>query len=416
MTEVAPQYSLDKSKIKVLLLEAIDASAIGALHAAGYTNVVTRRTALSEAELAAAIRDVHLLGIRSRTRVREAALAQATKLIAIGCFCIGTDQVDLDAAGLHGMPVFNAPFSNTRSVAELVLAEIIMLCRGIPARNAAAHRGAWLKAVAGATEVRGKRLGIVGYGHIGTQVGVLAEGLGMRVMYYDIEPKLALGNAVAVSSLDELLATADIVTLHVPEAPQTHHLIDARRLGLMKASAHLINASRGTVVDIDALAAALEAGAIAGAAIDVFPNEPQSNDQEFVSPLRRFDNVLLTPHVAGSTLEAQENIGSEVAAKLIGFSDGGNTRSAVNFPEVALPKHPGKHRLLHIHRNVPGVLAALNAVLAEATINVASLSLETNAQVGYAVIDVDGADALLTRTLRKSLEAIPATIRTRILY
>jgi D-3-phosphoglycerate dehydrogenase len=407
---------MDKGKIKVLLLESIDASAVDAFKADGYTSVEGHKKALSEDELASAIAGAHLLGIRSRTQVTKKVLEHADKLIAIGCFCIGTDQVDVAAAETRGIPVFNAPFSNTRSVAELVLAEIVMLCRGIPQRNAAAHRGEWLKGVAGATEVRGKTLGIVGYGHIGTQIGLLAEGVGMRVIYYDIEPKLALGNAAPIDSLRTLLQRADVVTLHVPDTAQTRHLIGAEQLGQMKKSAHLINASRGNVVDIDALALALDTSRIAGAAIDVFPSEPEANGQTFDSPLRRFDNVLLTPHIGGSTIEAQESIGLEVAAKLLKYSNNGSTVTAVNFPEVSLPEHKGKHRLLHTHRNVPGMLAALNAVLAAGKINIASQYLETSQRVGYAVIDVDGADRPLSATLRKQLDAIEGTIRTRVLY
>ncbi|HEY8807028.1 MAG TPA: phosphoglycerate dehydrogenase [Candidatus Limnocylindria bacterium] len=408
--------SLDKGRIKVLLLEAIDASAVDAFTADGYSNVAGHKNALSEAELGEEIKGAHLLGIRSRTQVSQRVLEHADKLIAIGCFCIGTDQVDVESAEAKGIPVFNAPFSNTRSVAELVLAEIVMLCRGIPQRNAAAHRGEWLKAVAGATEVRGKTLGVVGYGHIGTQVGLLAEGLGMRVIYHDVEPKLALGNATPVDSLRTLLQRSDIVTLHVPDTAETFGLISAAELGQMKRTAHLINASRGKVVDLDALAAALDGGRIAGAAIDVFPSEPESNAHPFESPLRRFDNVLLTPHIGGSTVEAQESIGLEVAAKLLKYSNNGSTMMAVNFPEVSLPEHRGKHRLLHTHRNVPGMLAAINAVLADAKINIASQYLETSRQVGYAVIDVDGADRPLSATLRKRLDAIEGTIRTRVLY
>jgi len=408
--------SLDKGRIKVLLLEAIDASAVDAFKADGYSNVAGHKNALSEAELGEEIKGAHLLGIRSRTQVSQRVLEHADKLIAIGCFCIGTDQVDVESAEAKGIPVFNAPFSNTRSVAELVLAEIVMLCRGIPQRNAAAHRGEWLKAVAGATEVRGKTLGVVGYGHIGTQIGLLAEGLGMRVIYHDVEPKLALGNATPVDSLRTLLQRSDIVTLHVPDTAETFGLISAAELGQMKRTAHLINASRGKVVDLDALAAALDSGRIAGAAIDVFPSEPESNAHPFESPLRRFDNVLLTPHIGGSTVEAQESIGLEVAAKLLKYSNNGSTMMAVNFPEVSLPEHRGKHRLLHTHRNVPGMLAAINAVLADAKINIASQYLETSRQVGYAVIDVDGADRPLSATLRKRLDAIEGTIRTRVLY
>ncbi len=408
--------SLERDRIKVLLLESIDESAIEAFKNDGYTNVESHTKALPEAELVDAIKGAHVLGIRSRTHVTKRVLEHADKLIAVGCFCIGTDQVDVGAAEAYGVPVFNAPFSNTRSVAELVLAEIVMLCRGIPQRNAAAHRGEWLKAVGGATEVRGKTLGIVGYGHIGTQIGLLAEGLGMRVIYHDVEPKLALGNAAPVDTLRKLLEDADVVTLHVPDTEETRHLIGADELGQMKRAAHLINASRGKVVDIDALAAAIDEGRIAGAAIDVFPVEPESNAHPFESPLRRFDNVILTPHIGGSTVEAQESIGLEVAAKLLKYSNNGSTMTAVNFPEVSLPEHRGKHRLLHTHRNVPGMLAAMNAVLAEAKINIASQYLETSRQVGYAVIDVDGADRPLSATLREQLDAIEGTIRTRVLY
>jgi D-3-phosphoglycerate dehydrogenase len=410
------QTSLPKSKIKVLLLEAIDPGAIEAFKADGYADVETHKRALTEDELLAAIPGTHLLGIRSRTQLTRKVFEAADKLIAVGCFCIGTDQVDVAAAETRGVPVFNAPFSNTRSVAELVLAEIVMLCRGIPQRNAAAHRGEWLKEVAGATEVRGKTLGIVGYGHIGTQIGLLAEGLGMRVIYHDVEPKLALGNAAPVDSLRTLLQRSDVVTLHVPDTTATRHLIGAEELGQMRKTAHLINASRGKVVDINALAVALDSGRIAGAAIDVFPKEPESNAHPFVSPLTRFDNVLLTPHIGGSTIEAQESIGLEVAMKLLKYSNNGSTMTAVNFPEVSLPEHRGKHRLLHTHRNVPGMLAALNAVLAAAKINIASQYLETSQRVGYAVIDVDGTDRPLSSTLRKQLDAIEGTIRTRVLY
>jgi D-3-phosphoglycerate dehydrogenase len=341
---------------------------------------------------------------------------RAPRLIGVGCFCIGTNQVDLDAAQERGIPVFNAPFSNTRSVAELVLAEIILLLRGIPERSALAHRGGWIKTATGSHEARGKCLGIVGYGHIGTQVGLLAEALGMRVAYYDIETKLALGNAQPLPSLEALLDIADVVTLHVPETPQTYRMIGAEQLARMKPGARLINAARGTVVDIDALVHALESKHLAGAAIDVFPTEPRASDEEFISPLRRFDNVLLTPHIGGSTEEAQQNIGLEVAGKLIKYSNNGSTLTAVNFPEVSLPEHPGKHRLLHIHRNQPGVLSQINAIFSEQRINIAGQYLQTNARIGYVVIDVDSSERTETVQLRKRLEAVAGTIRTRILY
>lgn len=407
--------SLGKDKIKVLLLESIHPSAVEAIESDGYTNIEHHDRSLSEQELTDRLRDAHLLGIRSRTKVPAQVIASAEKLVAIGCFCIGTDQVDLGAAEARGIPVFNAPFSNTRSVAELVIGEIILLCRGIPQRNAAAHRGQWLKAVAGATEVRGKTLGIVGYGHIGTQIGILAEGLGMQVIYYDVETKLGLGNATAVRSLDALLERAHVVTLHVPEGPATRRLVGEPELARMRPGSLLINASRGMVVDIDALAAAVRAGHLAGAAIDVFPREPSSNDEEFETPLRGLDNVILTPHVAGSTVEAQQSIGGEVAAKLMKYSNNGSTLTAVNFPEVSLPDHPDKHRVLHIHRNEPGVLAQVNAIFSRSGINIASQYLETSRRVGYAVTDVE-ADGPLSLEVKKQLDGIDATIRTRLLY
>ena len=410
------ETSLDKRKIRVLLLESISSTAIDTFKAAGYTNVASRTMALTGDELVDAVRDVHILGIRSRTKIRKDVLTAATKLIAIGCFSIGTDQVDLAVAAEHGVPVFNSPFSNTRSVAELVIAEIVMLCRGVPERNAAAHRGEWLKALRGAVEVRGKTLGIVGYGHVGVQVALLAEALGMRVIFHDIERKLALGNAKAVDTLDALLEQSDVVTLHVPETSETKGLIGAARLAQMRRGARLVNASRGSVVDVDALASALDSGWIAGAAVDVFPTEPQSDEDRFETPLRKFDTVLMTPHIGGNTVEAQDSIGVDVAGKLVRYSDNGSTVGAVNFPEVALPEQSGRHRLLHVHRNEPGVLAAINSVLASAHVNIASQYLETTQRLGYAVVDVDGAARPLSAELRARLGEIPATIRTRVLY
>ena len=408
--------SLDKDRIKILLLEGVHASAVEALQADGYTNIDVRPKALPEPRLLEAVGDAYFIGIRSATELTARVFEHAPRLIGVGCFCIGTNQVDLDAAQERGIPVFNAPFSNTRSVAELVLAEIVLLLRGIPQRNAATHRGGWAKTATGSHEARGKCLGIVGYGHIGTQVGLLAEALGMQVVFYDIETKLALGNARPMFSLDALLDIADVVTLHVPETPQTWRMIGADQLARMKPGARLINAARGTVVDIDALVRALETQHLAGAAIDVFPLEPKANDEEFVSPLRRFDQVLLTPHVGGSTEEAQQNIGLEVAGKLIKYSNNGSTLTAVNFPEVSLPEHPGKHRLLHIHRNQPGVLSRINAVFSEQHINIAGQYLQTNARIGYVVIDVDGDERAETLQLRKRLDEVPGTIRTRVLY
>jgi D-3-phosphoglycerate dehydrogenase len=408
--------SLDKSKIKILLLEGIHPSAAEKLQADGYTNIESHRKALRREELANLAADAYFVGIRSATQLDREFFENAARLTGVGCFCIGTNQVDLAAAEERGIPVFNAPFSNTRSVAELVLAEIVLLLRGIPARNAAAHRGGWLKTATGSREARGKTLGIVGYGHIGTQVGVLAESLGMQVIFHDIETRLALGNARQAHTLAALLEAADVVTLHVPETAATFHMIGGAQLERMKPGAGLINASRGTVVEIDALAGALERGRLGGAAIDVFPAEPKSGTQEFRSPLRGMDNVLLTPHIGGSTEEAQENIGIEVASKLIKYSNNGSTVGAVNFPEVSLPEYPGKNRVLHIHRNQPGVLSAINAVFSAEEINIAAEYLQTDAKVGYVVIDIEAGERAETVEIRRKLEQVPGTIRTRVLY
>ena len=407
--------SYPKQDIRILLLEGISPSAVETFRAAGYSNIVTHAKALPEEALREAIADAHFVGIRSRTQLTAGVLAEARRLLAVGCFCIGTNQVDLLAAELAGIPVFNAPYSNTRSVAELVLAEAIMLLRGIPQKSAQCHRGGWSKSAAGSHEARGKVLGIVGYGHIGTQVGVLAEALGMQVLFHDIETKLALGNARAARDLDELLSSADVVTLHVPETPATQWMIGAPQLAKMKPGAHLINAARGTVVDIDALATALRDGRLGGAAVDVFPVEPQGNDDPLASPLLGIDNVILTPHVGGSTLEAQDNIGVEVAAKLVRYSDNGSTLSAVNFPEVTLPEHAGSLRLLHIHRNVPGVLSKVNEIFSRHNLNIDGQFLRTDPKLGYVVIDVSADDAQATE-LRAALAAIPGTLRTRVLY
>lgn len=408
--------SLDRDRIPILLLEGIHPRAVDAFRHEGYTRLDLHDTALAGDALAGRLADARILGVRSRTRVTREILDRAPRLIAIGCFCIGTDQVDLEAAEERGIPVFNAPFSNTRSVAELVVAEVVMLARRIPERNALAHRGVWAKSARGAHEVRGKCLGIVGYGHIGSQVGLLAEAMGMRVVFHDVVAKLALGNAAPTRTLDELLEQADHVTLHVPDTPQTRGMIGAVELGRMRPGAMLVNASRGSVVDLDALADALDDGRIGGAAIDVYPSEPRSADEEFVSPLRRFDNVLLTPHIGGSTQEAQENIGVEVAEKLIRYSDNGSTLSAVNFPEVALPEHPGKHRLLHIHRNRPGMLTKINEVFSAKDLNVTAQYLQTSPRIGYVVLDVEGVGPRDTRALRDELYAIEGTLRTRMLY
>jgi D-3-phosphoglycerate dehydrogenase len=407
--------SYPKQDIRVLLLEGVSPSAVEVFRAAGYSRIETHAKSLAGSDLKSAVADAHIVGIRSRTQLSADVLAEAKRLMAVGCFCIGTNQVDLDSAELAGIPVFNAPYSNTRSVAELVIAEAIMLMRGIPQKHAECRRGGWSKSAAGSHEVRGKTLGIVGYGHIGTQVGVLAEGLGMHVLFHDIETKLSLGNARAAHGLDELLAHADVVTLHVPETPATRLMFGTRQLAAMKPGAHLINASRGSVVDIDALAAALASGHIGGAAVDVFPVEPKGNDDRFESPLAAFDNVILTPHVGGSTLEAQDNIGIEVAAKLVRYSDNGTTLSAVNFPEVTLPEHAGSQRLLHIHRNVPGVLSRINEIFSQQNVNIDGQFLRTDAKVGYVVIDVSASHRQAVR-LRAALSKVPGTLRTRVLY
>ncbi len=407
--------SFPRSDIRVLLLEGVSASAVQAFRAAGYTAIDYVEKSLPEDELKARIAEAHLVGIRSRTQLTAAVLAHARRTIAIGCFCIGTNQVDLATAQELGIPVFNAPYSNTRSVAELVLAEAILLMRRIPEKNARCHRGGWSKSAAGSYEVRGKTLGIVGYGHIGTQLGLLAESLGMQVIFHDVQTKLSLGNARASTSLDDLLRRADVVSLHVPETPQTQSMIGTEQLAAMKPGAVLINASRGTVVDIDALSASLRSGHLAGAAIDVFPVEPKGNDDPFVTPLADLDNVILTPHVGGSTLEAQDNIGTEVAAKLIRYSDNGSTLSAVNFPEVSLPEHPSSRRLLHIHRNVPGMLSQINEVFSKAGVNIDGQYLQTNPVIGYVVVDVSATPAQADQ-LRAALAAIPGTLRCRALY
>ncbi len=408
--------SLDKSKIKILLLEGIHPTAVEAFRADGYTDIEYHPKSLARPSLLKSISEAYFIGIRSASHLTAEVLEAAPKLTGIGCFCIGTNQVDLEAARERGIPVFNAPFSNTRSVAELVLAEAILLMRGIPQRNAAAHRGGWLKTATGSHEVRGKTLGIVGYGHIGTQVGVLAESLGMNVVYFDIETKLALGNARPMPTLDALLEASDVVTLHVPETPQTHLMIGAPQFARMKTGAGLINAARGSVVDIEALRCALDTKHLAGAAIDVFPSEPKGAGDEFHSPLRGLDNVILTPHVGGSTEEAQQNIGIEVSAKLIKYSNNGSTLFAVNFPEVSLPEHPGKHRLLHIHRNQPGMLSKINSIFSELKINIAGQYLQTDARIGYVVIDIETGQHDQAMMAKRRLDKIAGTIRTRVLY
>ena len=408
--------SLNKSKIKILLLEGVHQSAVDSLNANGYSNIEYHKGSLSEEDLLSRIGDVHFIGIRSRTQLNTKVFAAAKKLMAVGCFCIGTNQVDLAAATKNAVVVFNAPFSNTRSVAELVIAESIILLRGVAEKNAKAHRGIWQKSAVDSFEIRNKTLGIVGYGSIGSQLSVMAESLGMNVLFYDVVGKLPLGNATQVSSLSELLSRSDIVTLHIPEVGSTKDLMSTLEFSQMKDGAIFINAARGTVVDIGALCNALRSGKIGGAAIDVFPVEPRSNDDEFISPLREFDNVILTPHVGGSTMEAQESIGSEVAEKLAKYSDNGSSVTSVNFPEVSLPDHSEAedvHRLLHVHHNIPGVLSKINAILSENNINISGQHLQTNEQVGYVVIDVD-ADCS-ERALDK-LSKVEGTVRSRRLF
>lgn len=407
------KVSLDKSKIKFVLFEGVHQNALDVLHAAGYTNIDYYKKALDGEALIEAIKDAHFIGLRSRTYLTKEVLEKAPKLVAIGCFCIGTNQVDLAAAKQRGIPVFNAPFSNTRSVAELVLGEIILLMRQVAKANMEVHRGVWNKSASGANEVRNKKLGIIGYGHIGSQLSVIAESLGMNVYFYDIENKLPLGNAQQVASLEELLSSCDVISLHVPENDSTKNLMNKERIGQLKEGAVLINAARGTVVDIDALAARLADGSLRGAAIDVFPEEPASINDPFESPLRQFDNVILTPHIGGSTAEAQANIGTEVANKFVKYSDNGSTLSAVNFPEVSLPVHTKAKRLLHIHENRPGILNKINQVFVDLNVNIASQFLQTDPKIGYVVIDVELDDA---HAALEQLKAIDGTIKARVLY
>ncbi len=405
--------SYNKDKIRFLLLEGLHDNAVKLLNNAGYTNIEYISTALKKDELIDKIKTAHFIGIRSRTQLTADVLAYAHKLIGIGCFCIGTNQVDLATARTLGIPVFNAPYANTRSVAELVLGQTIMLMRGIPEKNTLVHRGIWQKSAKNSVEVRGKILGIIGYGSIGSQLSVLAEGLGMQVIYHDVVNKLPLGNARQVADLDELLATADVVSLHVPDLPSTRQMIGNNEIAKMKQGAYLINAARGKCVDIEALSDALSTGQLLGAAIDVFPSEPKSADETFVSPLCQFDNVILTPHIGGSTQEAQANIGIEVAEKLVRYSDFGDTLSAVNFPHIALPHKDGTHRLLHIHQNVAGVLSKVNQLFANDNINIVAQSLMTEDSVGYLVMDVgDGDSAKALDTLK----TMPETIKVRVLF
>jgi len=408
----APRTSFPKSEISILLLENIHASADELFGAQGF-KVERVSGALKEAELAERIRDVHVLGIRSKTRVTPAVLAEGRRLLAIGAFCIGTNQISTRDANNRGVPVFNAPFANTRSVAEMVIAEIVFLSRQLGDRVREVHVGRWRKVSAGCREVRGKTLGIVGYGHIGTQVGVLAESFGMRVLFFDIATRMAVGNVRAIADLEMLLGESDFVTLHVPETPQTQGMIGARELAAMRKGAHLINASRGTVVDVDALADALRRGHVGGAAIDVFPEEPEGASDGFESVLRDLPNVILTPHVGGSTEEAQENIGREVATSLVKFVNSGTTTGAVNFPHVELAQSPGAHRILNIHRNVPGVLRDITRIVSDLGANIRAQLLATDADIGYLVVDLDHD---VSDDVKRAVAALPTSLKTRILY
>lgn len=406
------ETSFPKSSIKILLLENIHAAAAAAFASEGF-HVETVKGALSEDELATRVRDVHVLGIRSKTQITPKVLEEARRLLAVGAFCIGTNQIATGHANRRGIPVFNAPFSNTRSVAELILAEVVMLSRHLGDRVREVHAGQWRKVAVGSHEVRGRTIGIVGYGHIGSQVGVLAEAFGMRVAFYDIVAKLPMGNNRACASLQELLAQSDFVTLHVPETPQTKNMIGPEELAVMKRGACLLNASRGTVVQIDALAAAVKTGHIGGAAIDVYPREPEANNDGFESELRGLPNMILTPHIGGSTEEAQEAIGKEVSAALTKFVNAGATTGAVNFPIVELAMSPGAHRILNIHRNVPGVLRDINKIVSDLSANIRAQLLSTDADIGYLIMDLDQE---VSQAVKKAISDLPTSIKTRILF
>ena len=404
--------SFPKDQIRVLLLEKVAPSAVEAFGAEGF-QVEAVASALGEDELRARIGEAHLLVVRSRTFVTPAVLAEARRLLAVGTFCIGTDQVALGEANARGVPVFNAPFSSTRSVAELVIGEIIMLARQLGDRSAEVHRGQWRKVATGSREVRGKTIGLVGYGHIGTQVGILAEAIGLRVLFHDIVAKLPLGNARPCAGLGELLAQSDFVSLHVPDLPSTRDLIGAREIGAMKRGAFLLNASRGLVANLPALASALRSCHLAGAAVDVFPVEPQGAVDDFELELRGLPNVIMTPHIGGSTEEAQAAIGREVATSLIKFVNEGATTGAVNFPAVELPPAPGTHRILNVHRNVPGVLREINRIVSDLGANIRAQLLSTDPHIGYLIMDLDED---VSHEVMSAVAALPTNIRTRILY
>ena len=410
---MARLFSFPRERIRVVLLEGIHPGAQAYLVEHGYTNVELVEGSLPKAELAAMLADAHIVGIRSRTMMDKELLAKAPKLVALGCFCIGTNQVSLDEAARLGVPVFNAPHSNTRSVAELVIGLVVMLRRDIFRKSAEVHAGRWPKTAKGSHELRGQTLGIVGYGHIGSQVSVLAEALGMRVIFFDIQPKLPLGNAQPVASLEDLLRHADIVSLHVPETADTIGMMNEERLHAMRPGSLLVNTSRGSVVDQDALARALDRGHLAGAAVDVFPKEPRGADEPLQSPLRGRRDVILTPHLAGSTVEAQEQIGLAVAGKLMAYSDRGAKVGAVSSPELNRAPHHGTHRILHIHRNEPGMLQQINKAVADENINVLAQHLETRGPIGYVVLDIE---KQASSRLFALLKEIPGTVRARILY
>jgi D-3-phosphoglycerate dehydrogenase / 2-oxoglutarate reductase len=409
----AAQTSYPKEKIKILLLENVSDVAVKNFARQGYSHVEKLTKALPEAELIQAIKNVHLLGIRSKTQVTKAVLDAAEKLQAIGCFCIGVNQVNLGAATENGVAVFNAPYSNTRSVAELVIGASIMLIRRIPDKNIAAHKGTWMKESSGSYELRGKTLGIIGYGNIGTQVSVLAESLGMRVIFYDIETKMPLGNAEDMRSLKEVLGKADIVTLHVPETAQTKNLLNKSNLKYCKKGSIILNYARGEVIELNDLRKFIESGQIAGAAIDVFPVEPEKNGDHFESPLQNIPNVLLTPHIGGSTEEAQQNIGEDVSNKLLNYLEKGVSLGSHTVPALSLPPQEGSHRILHIHQNVPGVLSEINSALSRNKINIVGQYLKTNDAIGYVVVDVD---KQLSRKATQLLKEVPNTIKVRLLY
>ncbi|OUJ15161.1 phosphoglycerate dehydrogenase [Acetobacter sp. DsW_063] len=411
------QLSLSKDKIRILLLEGVHDSAVALLKASGYENVVRHKGALEGEALQRALEGVHLVGIRSRTQLTREVIDAADRLIAIGCFCIGTNQVDLKAAQERGIPVFNAPFSNTRSVAELVMGEIVMLMRRIFPRSVGCHDGQWDKSATNSWEVRGKTLGIVGYGSIGSQLSVLAEAFGMRVIYYDVIDKLGHGNASPANSLEAMLAESDVVSLHVPQLPGTANMIGAEQIRAMKPGSFLINNARGNVVDLDAAADALKSGHLLGAAIDVFPKEPKAAGERFVSPLQELDNVILSPHIGGSTAEAQERIGVEVARKFVDYSDIGSTLGAVNFPIVQLPQSPRGTRFMHVHHNVPGILSRINEIFSREGCNITAQYLQTDGELGYVVVEANtGGDHDKDHRLLDQLRELDGSIRARLLY